>query len=223
MLKDGTGNDRLVRTVLEYGQEFQFLGETRTFWSTSDIESGFMINKYMDPFKHEDAADKGYINTNGDWPTARVNFPVIRFAEMLLFRAEAYLMTNQADKATLDLNRIRTRANLVPLSGTATMTDLYHERRCELAFEFTDHLFDLKRWHHSGNAEIKALAAAELNARPRVRHYADRQNPASTCVITEYEDYKDKTTYQDYMMVFPYPANQITKSNGKLKQNPHYD
>ena len=223
MLKDGTGNDRLVRTVLEYGQEFQFLGETRTFWSTSDIESGFMINKYMDPFKHEDAADKGYINTNGDWPTARVNFPVIRFAEMLLFRAEAYLMTNQADKATLDLNRIRTRANLAPLSGTATMTDLYHERRCELAFEFTDHLFDLKRWHHSGNAEIKALAAAELNARPRVRHYADRQNPASTCVIAEYEDYKDKTTYQDYMMVFPYPANQITKSNGKLKQNPHYD
>ena len=27
------------------------------------IESGFMINKYMDPFKYEDAANKGYINT----------------------------------------------------------------------------------------------------------------------------------------------------------------
>lgn len=31
MLKDGAGNDRLVRTVLEYGQEFQFLGESRAF------------------------------------------------------------------------------------------------------------------------------------------------------------------------------------------------
>ena len=30
----------------------------------------------MDPFKYEDAANKGYINTNGDWPTVRINFPV---------------------------------------------------------------------------------------------------------------------------------------------------
>ena len=51
-------------------------------------------------------------------------------------------MTGQADKATADINRIRLRSNLVPLAGTATMKDLYHERRCELAFEFTDHLFD---------------------------------------------------------------------------------
>ena len=148
---------------------------------------------------------------------------LIRFAEMLLFRAEAYLMTNKADLATADLNRIRKRANVALLTGTATMADLYHERRCELAFEFTDHLYDLKRWYRSGNTEIKALAAAELNARPRVRHYANRQDPASTFVVGEYEDYTDKIAYQDYMIVFPYPSVQITKSDGKLKQNPHYD
>lgn len=223
MLKDGAGNDRLVRSILEYGQEFQFLGEKRAFYSSSDIEAGFMINKYMDPFKHADAAENGYINTNGDWPTARINFPVIRFAEMLLFRAEAYLMTDQADKATLDLDRIRKRSNLSPLKGTATMADLYHERRCELAFEFTDHLFDLKRWYHAGTAEIKALASAELNARPRVRHYENRQDPSSKFTIGYYEDYKNKIPYQDYMMVFPYPAEQVLKSNGKLHQNPQYD
>ena len=71
-------------------------------------------------------------------------------------------MTNKADLATADLNRIRKRANVALLTGTATMADLYHERRCELAFEFTDHLYDLKRWYRSGNTEIKALAAAEL-------------------------------------------------------------
>ena len=60
---------------------------------------------------HTDAAVRGYVNTNGDWPTARINFPIIRFAEMLLFRAEAYLMTGVADKATDDLNRIRLRSN----------------------------------------------------------------------------------------------------------------
>ena len=222
MAKDGEGNDRLVRSILEYGQEFQFLGETRKFYSSSDIESGFMINKYMDAFKHEDAANNGYINTNGDWPTTRVNFPIIRFAEMLLFRAEAYLMTGQADKATIDLNNLRRRSNLAALPGTATMADLYHERRCELAFEFTDHLFDLKRWHRSSDATIKELAKKELNAHPRARHYADRTDPESTFTIGDYEDYPDKASYDDHLMVFPYPSVQITKSNGQLKQNPGY-
>ena len=222
MAKDGKGNDRLVRSILEYGQEFQFFGENRVFWSTSDLEAGFMINKYMDPFKHANPTDEGYVNTNGNWPTARINFPIIRFAEMLLFRAEAYLMTGAAGKATDDLNRIRLRSNLEPLAGTATMADLYHERRCELAFEFTDHLFDLKRWHRSNNAEIKALAAKELNAHPRVRVYEDRANPASAFTIEGYGDYVNKNSYADYMMVFPYPSEQVTKSNGQLKQNEGY-
>lgn len=222
MAKDGAGNDRLVRSILEYNQEFEFFGEKRRFFSVSDLEAGFQINKYMDPFKHKDATNEGYVNTNGDWPTARINFPLIRFAEMLLFRAEAYLMTGTPELAKADLNRIRVRSNLQPLEGTPTMKDLYHERRCELAFEYTDHLFDLKRWHRSSNAEIKELAAKELNAHPRVRIYEDRSNPESTFTIGDYEDYKEKKTYEDYMMVFPYPSNQITKSNGKLKQNKGY-
>ncbi|MCR8919047.1 RagB/SusD family nutrient uptake outer membrane protein [Bacteroides sp. ET225] len=222
MLKDGEGNDRIVRSILEYGQEFQFWGETMRFYSTSDVEAGFMINKYMDPFKYADADQVGYVNTNGNWPTARINFPVIRFAEMLLFRAEAFLMTDQAQLATNDINRIRERSNLTPLDHTATMTDLYHERRCELAFEFTDHLFDLKRWHRSNNAEIKALAAAELNAHPRVRHYEDRMDPDSPCEVAPYEDYLNKATYDDHLMVFPYPSIEITNSNGQLHQNPEY-
>ena len=160
MLKDGDGkeNDRLKRSILEYGQKFLFFGEEREFYSASDIESGFQINKYMEPFGYANATTEGYVNANGDWPTARVNFPIIRFAEMMPFRAEAYLMKNQPDKAWKDLNRIHVRACGLSLPSPATMEQLYHERRCELAFEFTDHLFDLKRWHHSSNAEIKALA-----------------------------------------------------------------
>ena len=102
------------------------------------------------------------------------------------------------------------------------MADLYHERRCELAFEFTDHLFDLKRWHRSSNAEIKALAEKELNSRPQIRKYKDRSNPESAFEVTYYEDYTNKNAYQDYMMVFPYPSEEITKSNGQLKQNKGY-
>lgn len=223
MVKDGTGNDRLKKSILEYNQEFQFWGQTRKFYSSSDIEAGFMVNKYMDPFKYANADQAGYVNTSGDWPTARLNFPIIRFAEMLLFRAEAYLMTGQTEKAKTDLNRIRKRSNLQELDHAATMEDLYHERRCELAFEFTDHLFDLKRWNRSSNETIKSLANKELNAHPRIRKYSNRSNPESTYVISDYEDYKNKLTYQDYMMVFPYPSEQITKSNGKLIQNEGYN
>ena len=225
MRKDGEGNARLIRSILEYNQEFQFFGETRRFYSSSDIEAGFMINKYMDPFKHKDPTT-GYINSNGDWPTARINFPVIRFAEMLLFRAEAYLMTNQADKAWTDLNRIHNRAcgRDLDTPAPATMTQLYHERRCELAFEFTDHLFDLKRWHRSSNAEIKALSKKELNALPRVRIYEERSNPESNFRIDTYEAFrKASKVYEDYRMVFPYPYQQIVNSNGQLKQNPGYN
>lgn len=223
MVKDGTGNDRLKKSILEYNQEFQFWGQTRKFYSSSDIEAGFMVNKYMDPFKYANADQAGYVNTSGDWPTARLNFPIIRFAEMLLFRAEAYLMTGQTEKAKTDLNRIRKRSNLQELDHAATMEDLYHERRCELAFEFTDHLFDLKRWNRSSNETIKSLANKELNAHPRIRKYSNRSNPESIYVISDYEDYKNKLTYQDYMMVFPYPSEQITKSNGKLIQNEGYN
>lgn len=222
MLKDGEKNDRIVRSILEYGQKFMFFGNERSFYSSSDLESGFQINKYMDPFKHKNADKEGYVNTNGDWPTARINFPLIRFAEMLLFRAEANLMMGNAELAKKDLNRIRLRSNLKPLTTTPSMKDLYHERRCELAFEYTDHLFDLKRWHRSSNAEIKAIAAKELNAHPRIRQYKERSNPNSTFEIADYSDYKNKEKYQDYMMVFPYPSNQIKKSNGKLKQNEVY-
>lgn len=229
MVKDGEGNDRIKRTLLEYGQEFQFFGETRKFFSTADVESGFMINKYMDAFKHENADKKGYVSTNGDWPTSRVNMPLIRFAEMLLFRAEAYLATNHPDKAATDLNRLRTRAHLTPITGNATWTDLYHERRCELAFEFTDHLYDLKRWFHAGNAEIKALAEKELNAHPRARHYANRGDYNSTFEIGAYEDYVNEANplvkavkYDDHFIAFPYPSTEITKSGGALKQNDGY-
>lgn len=228
MLKDGVGNARITRSVLEYGQEFQFFGETRKFYSTSDVESGFMINKYMDPFKHEDAT-KGYVSSNGDWPTARVNMPLIRFAEMLLFRAEANLALGHADLAAQDINHVRNRSHLTPLSGNATWTDLYHERRCELAFEYSDHLYDLKRWFHSGDAEIKALAQKELNAHPRARHYAERSDWNSTFVVGPYADYLNEADpavkpveYDDHLMVFPYPSTEVTKSGGLLRQNDGY-
>lgn len=175
-LAAGTNNDddnyRLRKSILEYGQKFTFFGDARRFYSTRDVESGFMIAKYLEPFSHDDPITNGYVSDNGDWPTARINFPLLRFADCLLLRAEAYLATGNAAGATADINKIRARVGIKNLPGNATWADLYHERRCELAFEHSDHLYDLKRWAVGApSAEIKALAIAELEKHPDARHY----------------------------------------------------
>ena len=142
----------------------------------------------------------------------------------MLLRAEANLAKGNAAAATTDINKIRERSHLKPLSGNATWTDLYHERRCELAFEFAaDHAFDCKRWAVSGNAEIKALALNELNSHPRVRIYEDRMNPESPYVVAPYPDYQSPVkVWSDKCLTFPYPTDEITKANGALQNPPSW-
>lgn len=222
LAKDGEGNDRMRRTLLQYNQEFKFFGETRRFYSTSDVESGFMCNKYMQAFEAADCVEAGDVSANGDWPTSRVMFPLIRMAEMYLFRAEANIMLDNAAAAAADINKVRTRSHLAVLDHIPTMRDIYHERRCELAFELYDALYDLKRWHKSC-PELKDVTECALTHQPRVRHYADRSNPASTFTIGEYADNPGRiSTYDDHLIVFPYPSKAIIESNGKLKQNEGY-
>ncbi len=222
-LKDGNRDEniRLKRSILAYGDEFKVFGTTRRFWSTADNEAGFAIYKYYEPFEYgtDGTPDYNYINSNGNWPTARINFPLIRFAEMLLFRAEAYLMTGDAGKATTDLNRLRNRAGLAKINGTATTADLYHERRVELAFEMTDHLYDCKRWALSGDATLKELALKELNNAPKVRHYTERDNPDSEWTVGDYSQYSTRQPYNNTMIAFPYSDEVLEESNGQYKQN----
>ena len=226
MAKDNVGgvkNERLAASMLEYGDEFPYFGENRLYWSTSDVESGFQIYKFMQPFAPADPQGAGYLLDNADWPCTLINWPIIRFADCLLLRAEAYLVANNLPKATADINRVRTRSHLQPIDG-ASWQALYHERRCELAFEMAnDHAADCKRWAVGGAPEIKALALKELNSHPRVRHYADRSDPHSTFTVGDYEDYKNQLQWQDKFITFPYPSEQINKSAGALKNPPSWN
>ena len=223
-LKDGDRehNPRLAYSMLSYGDVFPFFGVEDAFYDDSDLAAGFMVYKYQHQYGPADCMETGVACNNGDNGMVRINFPMLRMAEMLLFRAEANLAKGNAGEAANDLNKIRQRSNLAPIQGAATWADLYHERRCELAFEYSNHLFDLKRWNRSSNSEIKAIADAELNARPTVRVHEDRTDPYSGYTVEFYEDYADKAPYQPYMMTFPYPSAQIINSNGALKNIPEY-
>jgi starch-binding outer membrane protein, SusD/RagB family len=76
-------------------------------------------------------------------------YVVLRLAEQYLIRAEAEAQLNDLADAINDLNTLRTRAWLVPLSGSLTQPQVLaavaHERRIELFAEWGHRWFDLKR------------------------------------------------------------------------------
>ena len=242
-------------TMLSYGDEFTYFGETRKFYSNSDLENGFAFCKYMDPFSRGkinykvndsgetvvDGYSNSYISSNGDRPTTDLNVPLMRFAELLLFKAEALIMQGKNGEAAAPLNRIASRAHEGVSYTAPTMMDLMHERRCELACEWTDRLFDLKRWSASGTESWNEDALKKIKSAKHGIMHVNRSNP--DCLPNpdpkmemeingktykgvfvlgggqgDAKEYEPGGTYS----VMPYDINQVIRSNGKLKQNPGY-
>jgi hypothetical protein len=82
------------------------------------------------------------------FPVGVLDGKVLRSAEVLLNRAEAYYRSGNTSAALADLNLLKSNRysayTNVTLSGTALLDDILLERRLELAFE-GDRFFDLKR------------------------------------------------------------------------------
>ena len=90
--------------------------------------------------------DAGSIRT-GKYSNLYGNVKVLRLAELYLTRAEANLRAGTTIGATPleDVNTVRERANLPPLTpGQLTLEAILKERQLELAFE-GQYLFDVKR------------------------------------------------------------------------------
>lgn len=139
------------------------------------------VKKYLDPapFAASDADN---------------NWPVLRYADILLMRAEALNeLGYAADGESFTLvNQIRTRAGLEPLTS-ATVADqaafrlaIESERRYELAFE-NHRWFDLVRTDR---------AIAVMNSKGH--------------------------SIQPYQLLLPIPQNQIDINPTGLQQNPEY-
>ncbi len=67
-----------------------------------------------------------------------MNFPVLRYADVLLMKSEALNELGRTSEAEIALNEVRTRAGLVAvtnLSKDVFREKVLHERRIELAFE----------------------------------------------------------------------------------------
>ncbi len=92
----------------------------------------------MDAFKYP--LSSGHVSANGDYPCTDLAVPIMRYAEVILIKAEALLMSG--GNADQEINMIRTRAGLAPKTG-CTMLDLKQK--------------DVVNWQASGQTVTETL------------------------------------------------------------------
>lgn len=133
-------------------------------------------------------------------------FPLIRYADVLLMLAEAYNENNQLDKAVAEFNKVRARVDMPGLnSGPAWMLVTSKEQmaeriRKERAVEFAGEglrFSDLRRW----GWEIASKAMSEVDA------------------INIYGEFIYTHKFSERDMLWPIPGVEIER-NEALKQNP---
>lgn len=177
------GDPRLGYTVFQVGDEVDLGGEDGIQEYTSDLSlTGYHFKKFA-----------SWRETGG--LDADQNAPILRSSDVYLLVAEAKIRSGQNGDA--EINAVRERNGLDPVSG-ATMTELMHERRVELAGENERHQ-DLLRWDKAGIIDI-------------VDFYNQDRG-----------DLKPARTFQrPKHYYFPIPQREIDLSNGILIQNENY-
>ena len=127
------GDKRKEKTILYEGCPDYDGKEYKANYSLT----GYNVKKFLVPL----SAFPSYDNSP-------LNFPIMRYSEVLLMKAEALNELGQTSLAIVPLNLVRGRAGLAAvtsgLSQTAFRDKVLHERRMELAFE-GQRWFDLIR------------------------------------------------------------------------------
>src|SRR2546429_3869643 len=173
-------------TVTYYYNKTATDGKSKPFGDFNSRGLGF------DPYygKFFDAGGPGMINQSNS--RTDLNWPIYRYAEVLLMYAEAENEANGPTGAAYRaINLVRARAKLPDLAGLSQdqfRAAVHQERSWELAFE-SKRLFDLKRWGE---------------------FYSTLQN-----------DPVAKTGIKDFMVFLPIPQREIDLDPA-LGQNPGY-
>ncbi len=194
---------------------FPSWGMMKKFLPTDSRKAATFTEYWKSPKSPADAPENWYpyiskfavphtVNTSG------LDIPVLRFADILLLRAETLFGLNQPDQALADLNKVRARAFkgtasnyvLADISTPEKFTDkLLLERQLEFVLE-NERWFDLVR---TGRF-MTVLAKVEWGYNPVTKEPQ---------VVT--------LSPKPYYKYFPIPNNQIQLANkGVLTQNEGY-
>ena len=130
-----------------------------------------------------------------DWP---INFPLIRYTDVLLMKAEAILRGNTGGtQQEVDdiVNMVRARAGLEPVSNV-TLEMLLEERRHEFAGEGL-------RWHE-------------------LVRFGEVMEKMNAWLPQEDELNRMPESIEPYNIIYPIPFTQLTVKEGLYQQNPGY-
>jgi tetratricopeptide (TPR) repeat protein len=129
-----------------------------------DKFDGYQLQKYVKPRRCWFEPTWGISSTN--------NVRLIRYGDIKLLAAEAYLQTGDAAKALIQVNDIRKRARESTDNGVASsspadltsvsMDDIMHERYIELVAEEGIRWTDLRSWHAAGFIDLSKWTASDF-------------------------------------------------------------
>ena len=218
-------DNRMGNNMLYHGQQYwNNDGKWRTTWTDADLTSSLTANV---------RSGSGYQNRK--WGTERqvedyyesYDFPVIRYAEVLLNYAEAvYELNGTITDSELDysLNKVRLRVNpsmpklsstLVSANNLSMREEIRRERTVELVLEGF-RIDDLKRWATAPDEMPQDMLGVQVTDTWFETNWTDHKRSLSSdgCLIL----YSDRT-WNDKLYLYPLPSDQL-QLNPQLEQNP---
>ncbi|NJN33551.1 MAG: RagB/SusD family nutrient uptake outer membrane protein [Saprospiraceae bacterium] len=146
----------------------------------------------------------------------------IRYAEVLLIKAEAAAMLKQDAAAIAALRLMRSRVSLTTdntLTGDRLINAVRLERRLELAME-GERLFDIRRWKDSnGKPLINSIFGA--NGSFVVYNTTVSKDRYETTNLSEPQN-KGANFVEGKHNLWPIPTKEVDASEGRIKQHPGY-
>jgi hypothetical protein len=205
---------RREATILAPGEHIQFIGNDIQWCVNPSLmysESAMTNRKFMSIFEDADCVGK-YVNVSGNNQSNRLAVHIMRYADILLMKAEALIWTKGEGNAEAKalINQVRKRAGL-PENSTATKDALKKERRLEFAFEFfPSRHFDLVRW-----GDARSIYAEPTTGWQVVVEGGAIVN-RTVVTVRQARNFNPNKHH-----VFPIPDAEIRKSKN-LKQNEGY-
>jgi len=184
------------------------IGRAGVSTSGDDLtRTGFYVRKYVDYGKPASAcglyqSGQSYID--------------MRYAEVLLNRAEAAMELGTADMqadALNDINLLRDRAGAVPATASLTVDTVRNERCKELAFEH-QYWWDIRRWRTADQV------LNQRNCYGLLPYYVASEN--KYIFLKQLETFKRTYTFQKLWYYEPLPGGELSKDPNLFPNNPGY-
>lgn len=226
-------DNRMSNTLMIPGHTYWGTGGGRIDWTGSAEEIANASHKNFMPstgtgyFPHKWCCERDGVPTGME----AYDYPVIRYAEVLLNYAEAVFerddkISDEDLAISLNLTRKRVNPNMPDLTNafvSANNLDMRTEIRRERTVEFYDENFridDLKRWKTAEEEMPMNLTGVKWRGTEYETKWSDASSKtmdAEGCII-----YEQGRVWEEKHYLYPLPIDQL-KLNPNLKQNPGWE